>query len=142
MSRTIASLTTPKPSWNVVHDVQQLTSYAFMRHAFVAGTHKGAGVANVPNSFCWNELATTDTEKAGDFYTNLFGWGKNVQQVGPMTYTSFMNGDRPAGGMYKPTPDAKARNVRAVRALMRRMLAPTASRRPTSIDMPPNLRSW
>ena len=70
-----------------------------------AGTHKGAGVVNVPNSFCWNELATPDTTKAGDFYTGLFGWGKNVQQMGPMTYTSFMNGDRPAGGMYKPTPE-------------------------------------
>jgi zinc/manganese transport system permease protein len=28
----------PKPSWNVFHDIHQLTSYAFMRHAFVAGT--------------------------------------------------------------------------------------------------------
>jgi uncharacterized protein len=70
-----------------------------------AGTHKGAGVANVPNSFCWNELATPDTEKAGDFYTGLFGWGKNVQQMGPMIYTSFMNGERPAGGMYTPPPE-------------------------------------
>ncbi len=70
-----------------------------------ARTHKGAGVVNVPNSFCWNELATPDTEKAGDFYAGLFGWGKNVQQMGQMTYTSFMNGDRPAGGMYKPGPE-------------------------------------
>jgi predicted enzyme related to lactoylglutathione lyase len=70
-----------------------------------AGTHKGAGVVNAPNSLCWNELSTPDTTKAGDFYTGLFGWGKNVQQMGPMTYTSFMNGDRPAGGMYTPTPD-------------------------------------
>ncbi|MEP6707189.1 MAG: VOC family protein [Pyrinomonadaceae bacterium] len=70
-----------------------------------AGTQKGAGVVNVPNSFCWNELATNDTEKAGDFYTKLFGWSKKVQQMGPMTYTSFMNGDRPAGGMYKPSPE-------------------------------------
>ena len=70
-----------------------------------AGTHSGAGVVNVPNSFCWNELATSDTAKAGDFYTGLFGWGKNVQQMGPMTYTSFMNGDRPAGGMYQLSPE-------------------------------------
>jgi predicted enzyme related to lactoylglutathione lyase len=70
-----------------------------------AGTHAGAGIANVPNSFCWNELATKDTAKAGDFYSGLFGWGKNVQQMGPMTYTSFMNGDRPAGGMYIPPPE-------------------------------------
>lgn len=67
--------------------------------------HKGAGIVNVPNSFCWNELATKDTRVAGDFYTKLFGWGKNVQQMGPMEYTSFLNGDRPAGGMYKPTPE-------------------------------------
>lgn len=65
----------------------------------------GAGLINVPNSLCWNELATPDTQKAGDFYTGLFGWGKNVQQMGPMTYTSFMNGERPAGGMYTPPPE-------------------------------------
>jgi len=70
-----------------------------------AGTHKGSGIVNVPNSFCWNELVTPDTEKAGNFYAGLFGWGKNVQQMGPMTYTSFMNGDRPAGGMYTPGPE-------------------------------------
>lgn len=69
-----------------------------------AGTHRGIGLANVPNSLCWNELATTDSAKAGDFYTALFGWGKNVQQMGEMTYTSFMNGERPAGGMYEPPP--------------------------------------
>lgn len=66
-----------------------------------AGTHNGAGIVNAPNSLCWNELGTSDTTKAGDFYTGLFGWDKNVQQMGPMTYTSFMNGERPAGGMYE-----------------------------------------
>ena len=25
--------------------------------------------------------------------------------MGPMTYTSFINGERPAGGMYEPTPE-------------------------------------
>ena len=33
----IASVT-PKPGWNVFHDIHQLTQYPFMRHAFVAGT--------------------------------------------------------------------------------------------------------
>ncbi len=69
------------------------------------GTHKGASICNVPNSFCWNELSTKNVAKAGDFYSGLFGWGKNVQQMGSMTYTSFMNGDRPAGGMYEPPPE-------------------------------------
>lgn len=67
--------------------------------------YPGAGVINVPNSFCWNELATPDTKKAGEFYTGLFGWGTNVQQFGPMTYTSFLNVGRPAGGMYQPSPE-------------------------------------
>jgi predicted enzyme related to lactoylglutathione lyase len=70
-----------------------------------AGTHKGAGVYNVPNSFCWNELATKDTARAGDFYASLFAWQKNEQQMGPMTYTTFLNGERPAGGMYQPPPE-------------------------------------
>src|SRR3989442_2356374 len=67
--------------------------------------HQGAGIVNLPNSFCWNELATSDTTKAGELYTGLFNWGKHVQQIGPMTYTSFINGERPAGGMYEPPPE-------------------------------------
>ncbi len=70
-----------------------------------AGHHKGAAVVNVPNSLCWNELSTPDTAKAGDFYTGLFGWARDDKDMGPMTYTSFMNGDQPAGGMYTPTPE-------------------------------------
>ena len=70
-----------------------------------AGTHKGAGVVNVANSFCWNELMTTDTKKDGDFYTGLFGWGKNTQNFGPLEYTMFSNGERPAGGMLQITPE-------------------------------------
>jgi uncharacterized protein len=70
-----------------------------------AGTHSGAGITNVPNSVCWNELATNDTARGGDFYTTVFGWTKKVQQMGPMEYTSFMNGERPAGGMYKLPPE-------------------------------------
>ncbi len=41
-----------------------------------AGTHNGAGVVNVPNSFCWNELATPDTTKAGDFLHGPFRLGQ------------------------------------------------------------------
>jgi uncharacterized protein len=67
--------------------------------------HQGAAITNVPNSFCWNELATKDAARAGEFYTKLFGWSANTQQFGPMNYTSFMNGERPAGGMYEPTPE-------------------------------------
>ena len=70
-----------------------------------AGTHSGAGIVNVPNSFCWNELATRDTKKAGDFYTSLFSWNRDVQNFGPMEYTLFKNDARGAGGMFAITPE-------------------------------------
>jgi predicted enzyme related to lactoylglutathione lyase len=70
-----------------------------------SGTHSGSSVCNIPNSFCWNELGTTDTAKAGEFYTGLFGWERDVQNFGPMEYTMFKNGDRGAGGMYQITPE-------------------------------------
>lgn len=71
-----------------------------------AGTHKGASAVNTSNSACWNELVTTDSAKAGEFYTGLFGWTKNVMSMGPMEYTIFENGgERGAGGMLTITPD-------------------------------------
>jgi len=65
--------------------------------------HAGAGVHGEHGAFCWNELGTTDTQKALDFYTTLFGWGTE-KFPGPMDYTIFKNGDRGIGGMYKITP--------------------------------------
>lgn len=70
-----------------------------------AGTHAGAGVVNAPNSLCWNELMTTDTAKDGEFYAGLFGWGKDTQDFAGLEYTMFSNGERPAGGMLKITPE-------------------------------------
>jgi predicted enzyme related to lactoylglutathione lyase len=70
-----------------------------------AKAHEGAGIVNIPGAFCWNELATTDTAKDADFYTGLFGWGKDVQNFGPMEYTMFSNEGKPAGGMFAITPE-------------------------------------
>ena len=70
-----------------------------------AKQHKGAGLVNVPGSLCWNELMTTSTIQAGDFYSGLFGWGKDVQNFGPMEYTMFTNGGRPTAGMLQITPE-------------------------------------
>ncbi|HEY8225435.1 MAG TPA: VOC family protein [Pyrinomonadaceae bacterium] len=67
--------------------------------------HKGAGLVNVPGSFTWNELMTTDTKKAGDFYSSVFGWRLDKQNFGPIEYTMLINGDRPNGGMLQITPD-------------------------------------
>ena len=70
-----------------------------------AGTHKGAGVVNEPGALVWNELATTDTARAGAFYGGLFGWALDTKTFGPMEYTIFQNGDRGAGGMFQLTPE-------------------------------------
>jgi predicted enzyme related to lactoylglutathione lyase len=64
--------------------------------------HAGFGVKGEPNTVCWNELLTTDTARAIDFYTKLFGWVANTH--GPMQYTEFMNGDTHAGGMMQIQP--------------------------------------
>lgn len=60
-----------------------------------------------PNSLGWNELMTTDVEKAGKFYSSLFGWRPEAQNMGEMTYTTFHKGDQMVGGMF-PQPKEMA----------------------------------
>lgn len=67
--------------------------------------HIGARVANVPVSLSWNELATTDTDKAGRFYSQLFDWEMQVSESGPMIYTTFINQGRMNAGMMKIPAD-------------------------------------
>lgn len=61
-----------------------------------SGSHKGAGIFNVPNTMSWNELATRDTNAAKAFYTQLLGWNAQTDQNG---YTVWMNKGRMNGGM-------------------------------------------
>jgi uncharacterized protein len=70
-----------------------------------AKDNKGSAVFNVPGALTWNELMTNDTKKAGDFYSTVFGWTRDVQNFGPLEYTMFNNGDRPNGGMLQITPE-------------------------------------
>jgi len=49
--------------------------------------------------FCWNELVTSDTKAAGEFYTKLLGWSAIEQDMGEFKYTMFKAGDEDAGGM-------------------------------------------
>jgi predicted enzyme related to lactoylglutathione lyase len=69
------------------------------------GHHIGARIANVPGTWCWNELGTNDIDAAGKFYSNLFGWGINAMDMGGMIYTMFESGQKHFGGMYKITPE-------------------------------------
>lgn len=61
--------------------------------------HIGARLANEPGTLTWAELVTADTDVAGKFYTQLFDWDAETEDMGGTTYTSFMSGGQPAGGM-------------------------------------------
>lgn len=69
-----------------------------------AKDNKGSGVWGQANSVVWNELGTPDKQKAGEFYSNVFGWTKQAFP-GPMEYIVFNNGDKGIGGMYQITPE-------------------------------------
>jgi predicted enzyme related to lactoylglutathione lyase len=62
--------------------------------------HIGAGRVNDPGAFAWNELGTKDPETAAAFYSDLFGWTYEEQDMGPGgMYRMIKNGDRMNGGI-------------------------------------------
>jgi hypothetical protein len=69
-----------------------------------AKEHPGAGLVNEPGALCWNELSTNDVDTAREFYTSLFGWTADKEDMGGFEYTVFSNGDRQAAGMAQITP--------------------------------------
>lgn len=70
-----------------------------------AKQHKGSGLVNIPGAMTWNELTTSDTQAARDFYAGLLGW--TYQKMDEMEYYVVMNGSRPNGGIM-PTPEEMA----------------------------------
>jgi predicted enzyme related to lactoylglutathione lyase len=69
-----------------------------------AKLNKGIGVHNEPGAFCWGQLNTTDTAKAEAFYTGLFSWQAKTGSGGGMTYTEWLLGGNPIGGMMALPP--------------------------------------
>jgi len=59
-----------------------------------------------PGTLCWFELMTPDTEKAGAFYTQLFGWKTENMPMANGNYTIFQRGSDGVGGMMKTPPEA------------------------------------
>ncbi|MEQ1642377.1 MAG: VOC family protein [Pyrinomonadaceae bacterium] len=58
--------------------------------------------------FCWTEIASNDSAKAKEFYTNVFGWKFQDSKAtdGAFEYTEYSTGgDYPAGGLYQITPE-------------------------------------
>lgn len=59
------------------------------------------------NALCWNELLTTDVDKAGKFYSGLFGWKADVMPMGDgSVYHVLKLGDKQVGGMMAMPPMA------------------------------------
>ena len=72
------------------------------------GTFAGAGVVNEAGALSWNELNTRDAEGAAGFYSAVFGWRFDRNELGAgETYTSLMLDGDPVGGML----DLVERNV-------------------------------
>jgi uncharacterized protein len=61
-----------------------------------AGSRIGATLVNDVGALCWNELATSDVERAKAFFGELFGWEYETDESG---YTSVRNGGHLNGGM-------------------------------------------
>lgn len=69
------------------------------------GRHIGATLVNCPGAWCWNELATRNTETAAAFYADLLGWTSEVSEGANGPYTSFRKDGRLVGGMLQITPE-------------------------------------
>jgi predicted enzyme related to lactoylglutathione lyase len=68
--------------------------------------HQGVGVAGVDNAVCWADLSTPSPERAGKFYSGLFGWELTKDPKDPSGYLHIKNGEHYIGGV----PPAEHRN--------------------------------
>lgn len=65
--------------------------------------------ADIPKQgmFCWEELMSTDPEASVKFYKEVYGFGSEAVDMGPMgTYTLLKRGDMNLCGIMKQPPDA------------------------------------
>jgi len=61
--------------------------------------HIGAGLVNEVGTLVWNELNTSDTAGAQDFYSGLFGWTIAPFPDSPTEYFAIKVGDANNGGI-------------------------------------------
>jgi predicted enzyme related to lactoylglutathione lyase len=72
-----------------------------------AKEHIGARLVGENNTFGWDELWTTDRNKAKEFYTGLFGWSakeSHMAEAGGL-YTEWQLNGQSIGGMMEITPE-------------------------------------
>ncbi len=58
------------------------------------------------NQFMWYELATTDTDAARAFYTDIIGWKTEPWSGGDTPYTMWLCDDGPTGGLMELPEEA------------------------------------
>ena len=63
--------------------------------------HIGAQVANLPNTWVWNELLSQDPDPQIEFYSKLFAWEFEKDETSPNDYWVFKNGGRMNGGVMR-----------------------------------------
>ena len=63
-------------------------------------THTGIGIGSVDGTLCWADLDTPDRDRAGTFYSALFGWELGKEDEEPAhAYWHIKNGEEWIGGM-------------------------------------------
>jgi len=67
---------------------------------------------HAPGTFCWPELATSDQAGARNFYSKLFGWTPDEQDMGGgQTYTMLQKADQAVGALYGLNEEQRNRNI-------------------------------
>ncbi len=62
--------------------------------------NKGTGIAHVDGTLCWADLSTPDPQRAGKFYSDLFGWQIMGDDEDPEhNYLHIKNGEHFIGGI-------------------------------------------
>lgn len=67
----------------------------------------GSFLYGEPVSLCWNELVSTNVDLAQRFYTEVFGWKAELQNMPGMKYVIFKNGETSVGGLMEQPKDMK-----------------------------------
>jgi len=67
-----------------------------------AGRHRGAELANEPGSLCWNELLTSDPDKAVSFLTAIGGFTHDAMAMPQGVYHVLHHDGAPRAGVTAP----------------------------------------
>jgi len=72
-----------------------------------AGQNKGTGIQDEDGTLCWADLNTPDPDRAGKFYSEVFGWKltQDTDDDPPSGYMHIQNGEDFIGGIPPVRPN-------------------------------------